>query len=237
MPNLPLELVFEILRVILEAGEVHTGNALTNTKPPWHLVSSLSLASRLYRDLVLRAWFRRFYTENSRDTTELTEHIPQAKKFWVKYELLPPRVIFTLKVSHRQLHCVTPTSSSLRSRSSWDLEGYSQLELVRLDWLPTWNPYAGDSRESSDYLPFVNTPHTVITFDFRNIRWPYPTAYLFIQQCFPFIRKLVLYQQKVWCMLCFTVNRVSFAAPIPQRLIYEGGLGLPVSRETDSIPS
>ncbi len=88
MTSLPIELISQIFQTILETVEVRTGNARANIKPPWTLISSLSLTSKLYRDIILEEWFREFYTENPADTMQLSDRIPQAKKSWVKCEHL-----------------------------------------------------------------------------------------------------------------------------------------------------
>ncbi|KAF9450822.1 hypothetical protein P691DRAFT_664431 [Macrolepiota fuliginosa MF-IS2] len=212
MPSLPLELVSEIIYEALEFSTSDTPG--TRSKPRWELVSSLSVTCKSYRILVLKAWFCRLYTEDHDDTAQLTERILQVDKNWVK-----------------QIHCVQRVFRGPRSRS-WNLQGYERLELVRLDWLDVSIPHQGSSFERSEYIPFINAPDKVATFDFRGLRWPYPNAYLFIQQCLPSIKHLVLYQQEVWCGLCFTPSEVEFAEPIPTRLLYEGGFGLPIHYAT-----
>lgn len=130
-------------------------------------------------------------------------------------------------ITFREIHCVRLDNPNSHSVTPWNLEGYLQLETVRLDWMSTRNIRM--FFRSSDDVPFVNTPSTVVNFDFRGRYWPFPSAYSFIPRCLSFIRRLVLYQQNVWCGLCFTINDVEFRQPDPHRFQYDGGFGLPVS--------
>ncbi|KAF5353941.1 hypothetical protein D9756_007154 [Leucocoprinus leucothites] len=203
--TLPFELVHEIVRASLDFVAVNRAPGL-NTKPPWDSISSLSLTCKAIRRLVLRAWFCRLYTENPEDTTQLTRRIAQVEKAWVKY-------IHCVQMDRENSPCdfVTP----------WNFEGYCQLETVRLDWISPVTTSAG-------FDPFVNAPSTIVNFDLRGRYWPIPSTYSFIPRCLPFIRNLILYQQEVWCGLCFTVNEVELRKPISHRIQYDSGFGLPI---------
>ncbi|KXN85627.1 hypothetical protein AN958_10964 [Leucoagaricus sp. SymC.cos] len=208
-PSLPFELIHEIVQTCLELDLPLNQLLGSNSKAPWSSVSSLSATCKAFRGLVLKAWFEHFYTENPEDTTLLPEKIPQAGKSWV-----------------RHIHCVLFDDAYLQPSRPWNLEGYSRLQTVRLDRM---SPY--DERtllQKPDDVPFINASSTIVTFDFRGRYWPYPSAYSFIPRCLPSIKSLILYQHQVWCGLCFTVNEVEFGEPVPTRLSYGDGFGLPI---------
>lgn len=110
----------------------------------------------------------------------------------------------------------------------WQLSDFERLTKVRLDWLlQTMMPHYG-SEDPADRLPFTHVPSTVMELDIRGLPWPSPLIFHNIGGILPNIQVLRLRQQRIWCGLCHTCSVARFHAPGPEKIVYEGGLGLPV---------
>ncbi|KAJ3575468.1 hypothetical protein NP233_g1085 [Leucocoprinus birnbaumii] len=203
---LPIELIQEIISASLELTSPNDLPPGLNTKPPWSSISSLSLTCKTIRKLVLEAWFCYLYTDNPNDTAELTIKIPEVQLSWVK-----------------NIHCVQWDHATGRL-VSWNLEGYSRLESMRLDRMSVVSSMMKNPAD----VPFVNVPSSLLNLEFRGRFHPAPGAYDFIPLCLANIRNLYLYQRSIWCSLCFLVNKVEARKPTHLRILYNDGFGIPV---------
>jgi len=88
-----------------------------------------------------------------------------------------------------------------------------------------------------EQLPFPtgNCPATLYELDVRGLEWPSPSVLLHIANTCPELRVLRMRQPRIWCTLCHTCERVGFEEPRPEKIVYEGGLGLPVSQFPSSL--
>lgn len=135
----------------------------------------------------------------------------------------------------RELHCVQLASSDLQV---WKLCGFERLAGIRLDWLPQAMMPLYGSQESEALLPLTHVPSTVTELDIRGLPWPSPLIFYNIGKFLPKLEVLRLRQQRIWCCLCHTCSRIRFHAPGPEKIIYKGGLGLPMhyARALCSLP-
>ncbi|KAJ7878758.1 hypothetical protein B0H14DRAFT_1628726 [Mycena olivaceomarginata] len=111
----------------------------------------------------------------------------------------------------RELYCTL-----IHPALSWDLAPFLHLHTIRFD-------YPGRIYR----LPFIHTS-TVTSLELRSTIWPSPFAFQAVTDTFPQLRTLRLSQPTIWCGLCNTCCRVRFAGLVPQKLVYTGGLGLPI---------
>ncbi|KAJ6618121.1 hypothetical protein B0H10DRAFT_1266101 [Mycena sp. CBHHK59/15] len=201
---LPLELVREIIGYVLVTSQAALSDEPgTNTKPDWTLVSSLSLVSKTYRTLALEAWFRVLFITSPADLLFLQHSLPEVRTSWAQ-----------------ELHCVRKTGLD-----PWDLDNFKRLKTIRLDWP---SPHVLDPDGNLQNYPFVNLPANIVVLDIRGLTWPSPFVFQAITLAFSDLRILRLDQHKVWCGLCHTCSTVKLAEPIPHKLAYQDGLGLPV---------
>jgi len=125
----------------------------------------------------------------------------------------------------RELHCVQLASLDTQV---WELRGFERLAKIRLDWLcQVMMPQYG-SGDPIDRLPFTHVPSTVTELDIRGLPWPSPLIFHNVGKILPNLEVLRLRQQRIWCGLCYTCSVARFQAPGPERITYDGGLGLPV---------
>lgn len=129
---------------------------------------------------------------------------------------------------NRTLHCVQERDQDI---SIWDLSDFKCISKIRLDWLSHMAmPCPKSFEDDEKRLPFLNVESHVIELDIRGLTWPSPMAVSYIGKTLPYVRTLKLRQRRIWCGLCYTCNVSRFRAPGPGSIVYEGGLGLPVSR-------
>ena len=209
--SLPLELVTEFIHLLLFSAPPRSSTPEDpgcSSKPTWGTINALSLTSQNYRALVLEAWFQTPYIESPGDLIFLrdSDWFSELGSKWT-----------------RHLHCVEAYSST---DSFWNLSSFLRLSSIRLDWLPPSFTLPPDL----DTLPFLHLSSTVEHFDLRGTTRPMPRTI----QCIPntpgfgCLKTLKMVQGVVWCGLCHTCGVVRFKDR-PTRLVYEGGLGLPVS--------
>ena len=112
----------------------------------------------------------------------------------------------------------------------WELHGFKRLEKIRLDWLfQVIMPHSDfESEIPVDRLPFKHVPSTVTELDIRGLPWPSPLIFYGVSVILPNLEVLRLRQHEIWCSLCHTCSVVKFQAPGPEKITYDGGLGLPV---------
>ncbi|KAJ7176737.1 hypothetical protein C8R46DRAFT_1213319 [Mycena filopes] len=113
----------------------------------------------------------------------------------------------------RKIHCILPSESSFEV---WDLAGFLRLQALRLDC-----PYISHGL-------FINVPATLTELDIRGLRWPSPYVFQVVAALAPFVVTLRLSNRTTWCGLCNTCSPVNVASPVPAKLVYTGGLGLPI---------
>ncbi|KAK7052189.1 hypothetical protein R3P38DRAFT_2859033 [Favolaschia claudopus] len=199
MTVVPVELLHEIFSHVLVFEPVSVVHTHgASSKPQWELVRSLSLASKAFRNLTLEAWFRVFVTRTPSDLTFVEERLPGIYS-WA-----------------REFHCISAFSSV--SGPAWDLQNFLRLHTIRLD-CPSFD---------FNKIPLQNVPPTVFSLDLRGMIWPAPYAFEAIANLFPELRTMRMSQKKIWCGLCHTCSQVKFAGSVPQSLIYNDGLGLPI---------
>ncbi|KAJ6504097.1 hypothetical protein C8R47DRAFT_1210188 [Mycena vitilis] len=196
----PLELVREIIAYVLLFPPTTLSDAPgTNPKPKWSLISSFSVASKTYRTLALEAWFHALFTKAPKDLVFLQHRLQEAYS-WI-----------------REMHCV---STDLPLSDTWDLAGFHdhRLHVLRLDC------------PSISYrkLPFLNIPASVTELDLRGMTWPSPFVFQTVAAMFPQLKALRVAQHRIWCGLCHTCSTVKFADPVPPKVVYKNGLGLPI---------
>lgn len=122
----------------------------------------------------------------------------------------------------REIHCLQLSNQKI---SLWDLNGLTHLHKIRLDWISSAT-FHFDSSE--DRLPITNVPASVEELDIRGLPWPSPMILSNIRMISPNLHILRLRQHSVWCGLCHTCSFTGFRPPVPDKIIYEGGGGLPV---------
>ncbi|KAJ6551293.1 hypothetical protein B0H19DRAFT_950437 [Mycena capillaripes] len=114
----------------------------------------------------------------------------------------------------REIHCV----STHALPDLWDLTAFRRLRTIRLD-CPSINYRT---------FPFLNIPSTVTELELRGMKWPSPYAIHTVAGTFPQLKTLRFGQSKIWCGLCHTCSKVKFADPVPPKIVYREGFGLPV---------
>ncbi|KAJ7197007.1 hypothetical protein GGX14DRAFT_375628 [Mycena pura] len=208
---LPHELVREIIAYFFTVSS--SEELRVNTKPTWSLVHPLSVASQAYRALLLEAWFRVLFTTSPSDFHFLRDpqNFPEIRNSWT-----------------RELHCV-PTY--LRLYRDWDFTGFRRLQTIRFDHpvLP---------RREGRLFRFLDVPSSTVELDLRGLIWPNPYVLGEIAHTFPSLTTLHLsHQRSIWCGLCHTCSDVRFVDPVPPKLVYREGLGLPIhyARELSSM--
>ena len=214
--SLPLELVREIIHLLLFSAPPRSSTPEDpgcSTKPTWDTINALSLSSQSYRALVLEAWFRTLYIE-SRDNVIFLRDLgwfPELGSKWT-----------------RHLHCVQSNSNTLLC---WNLSSFLRVSSIRLDWLsPSFSPSFNLPHANLGTLPFLQLSSTVEHFDLRGNMWPRPGVIQGIANTpgFECLKTLKMVQDTVWCGLCHVCDQVRFKDR-PTGVVYEGGLGLPVS--------
>ncbi|KAJ7678066.1 hypothetical protein DFH06DRAFT_1422556 [Mycena polygramma] len=115
----------------------------------------------------------------------------------------------------QEMHCV---STDLPLSDIWDLAGFRRLQVLRLDC------------PSISYrkLPFSNIPASVTELELRGMTWPSPFVFQTVAAMFPQLRTLRVAQHRIWCGLCHTCSTIKFADPVPPKVVYKKGLGLPI---------
>jgi hypothetical protein len=213
--SLPLELVREIIHLLLFSAPPRSSTPEDpgcSTKPTWVTISALSLTSQSYRALVLEAWFRTLYIELPGNLMFLQDSgwFPELRSKWTKH-----------------LHCIQLNDTL----SLWNLSSFLRVSSIRLDWLlPTLSPSFTLPHADLDTLPFLHLSSTVEHFDLCGRTWPDPGVIQGIANTpgFGHLKTLKMVQGTVWCGLCHICRVVQFKDR-PTGLVYEGGLGLPVS--------
>ncbi|KAJ7845461.1 hypothetical protein B0H13DRAFT_119323 [Mycena leptocephala] len=114
----------------------------------------------------------------------------------------------------QEIHCV---SSHPPLSDVWDLTGFCRLRTIRLD----------SSSISYRDFPF-HVSASVTELDLRGMSWPSPYIFQTVAATFPQLITLQFSQSRIWCGLCHTCSRVKFAEPVPPKLVYREGLGLPI---------
>ena len=148
-------------------------------------------------------------------------------------------------VSHlcaRYLHCTlkAPWTSKL-----FDLRDFRKLKAIRVDHLHnrTLPVHSGpwgflNATDLSPFQLFQNCPPGLQEFHISSTtseRFPSrPSTFLSVQG-FRDLRVLSLRMQKSWCDLCGSDQELVVAKPLPDTIVYEGGLGLPVSDQASDL--
>ncbi|KAG5635492.1 hypothetical protein H0H81_011047 [Sphagnurus paluster] len=205
--HIPLELVQIIIEYSLYSKNASNHELAVSIKPDWKAIQPLTLASKTYRALALEAWFQTLFINSPNDLENLRELFPGIAR------------------SIRVLHCV---QNDARYISMWDLTGLNHLSKIRLDWLSRRMMPHYRSKDPADRLPFTHIPSFVTELDIRGLPWPSPMVFHNIESILPNLKILRLRQQRIWCGLCHTCSVARFKEPGPERIIYEGGGGLPI---------
>jgi len=214
--SLPLELVREIIRLLLFSAPPRSWNPEIpgcSTKPTWDTINALSLTSQSYRALALEAWFRTLHIKSPGNLTFFRDSgwFPELGSKWT-----------------RHLHCIQAASNFV---CFWNLSSFLRISSIRLDWLsPIPTPSFAFPDAPLGTLPFLHLSSTVEHFDLRGSTWPYPGVIEGIPNTpgFGRLKTLKMVQDAVWCGLCNAFCAVQFKDR-PTGVVYEGGLGLPVS--------
>lgn len=74
-----------------------------------------------------------------------------------------------------------------------------------------------------------NIPSTISTLEVRGLEWPEPMTLKLIVKAAPQLCVLIMRQPMIWCGLCNTCSISELKEPIPKSIMYENGVGLPVS--------
>ena len=209
--SLSVELVQDIIHLLLSSSPPRSPTPEKpgcSTKPTWDTLNALSLTSQSYRALAHEAWFRTLYTKSPEDLTFLRNSgwFPELGNKWT-----------------RHIHCVY----SYSKLSFWNLSSFLRVSSVRLDWLsPSYTLLHADLAT----LPFLHLSSTIEHFDLRGRMWPEPGAIQRIANTpgFGCLKTLKMAQDAMWCGLCHACRLIRFKDR-PMGLVYEGGLGLPVS--------
>ena len=208
--SLPLELVREVVHLLLFSAPPRSSTPEDpgcSTKPTWGTINALSLTSQIYRALVLEAWFRTLYIDSPGNLIFLRDSgwFPELGSKWT-----------------RHLHCVQYSNTL----SFWDLSSLPRISSIRLDWLsPSFN-----LPPDLHTLPFLHLSSTVEHLDLRGRTQSEPGVIRCIANTpgFGYLKILKMVQNRMWCELCQTFLAVRFKNR-PTGVVYEGGLGLPVS--------
>ncbi|KAJ7628563.1 hypothetical protein FB45DRAFT_40616 [Roridomyces roridus] len=193
---LPIELVTAIIDYALAAQD-----SLTN-KASWDSVSPLSLASKIYRTLVLEAWFRVLLTKDPADVSFIASKFREIRSSWT-----------------RELFCKPQLLDGSQDLEVWDLTGFRRLHTVRVDC---------KSCSLARQFPFRSVPLSITELELLDVYWPSPFVMQGVADIFPALRTLKLRLPRIWCGLCNTCSSVRFAEPVPPKLVYSEGLGLPI---------
>ncbi|KAJ6598371.1 hypothetical protein DFH09DRAFT_1131640 [Mycena vulgaris] len=210
---LPVELVREIVAYILVPPPSPVPEPGSNSKPKWSLIGNFSVACKTFRALALEAWFRVLFMRSPVDLSFLQNNLQEIRSSWT-----------------REIHCVAnyhwQLDKQTQSDIAWDLAGFRQLKIIRLD-CPSIIVIER-SGEHHQRFPFLNIPASVMELDLRDLSWPSPFVFQAITATFPELKILRLSQRRVWCGLCHTCSSVRFVEPVPPKLVYKEGLGLPM---------
>ena len=181
-----------------------------STKPRWGTINALSLTSQSFRALVLEAWFQSLYIDFPGDLIFLRDSgwFPELGSKWTKH-----------------FHCIQSYHSG--TVYVWNLSSFLRVSSIRLDWI---SPAFAFPDADLDKLPFLHLSSTVEHFDLRGRTWPELGTIGGIANTPSFgrLKTLKMVQKTVWCGLCHYCCRVRFKDR-PTGVVYEGGLGLPVS--------
>ncbi|KAF4610214.1 hypothetical protein D9613_010559 [Agrocybe pediades] len=208
MPSsLPQELIVEIIRELIDdnpAAHFHLYDSFNNKKG-WDHIRSLTLASRNFRGITLSLWFRQLYLERAADIKDIDRLFPNLKSIWC-----------------RHLHCVQHDGHDLQF---WDLAGFKRLESVRIAWLRTTITF---DRNLEEVVPFRNIESSIKRLDVFKV--PFPSPMVLKALILPFVDIVVLRLNliRTWCGLCNICTKVRLPFPAPKKLLYEGGIGLPL---------
>ncbi|KAE9390084.1 hypothetical protein BT96DRAFT_1002577 [Gymnopus androsaceus JB14] len=178
-------------------------NLFSSSKPDWKLFSALSVASKTLRALTFEAWFKVLLIKSPEDLLDENLPFPEIKTLWT-----------------REIHLIH--TESWDNFSSWNIEGFSRLNKVRIDCLST-GPLPGR-------FPFTGSTSlsSITEADVRGVFWPSPMVAQNISRTFPGLKVLKLQQWRIWCGLCHTCCIPKFQRPGPKTIRYEGdGIGLP----------
>lgn len=129
----------------------------------------------------------------------------------VAYFLDCNREIFCLYVDKQTVH---------------DISGFKRLTRLYLDF--TNEPRIW-------MIPFSNAPISLTELYIGGHGWLTPMNLCVFTSSVPELRTLRLQLKRVWCHLCNLCNKVQFAGFLPESIIYENGLGLPVGFVVSSI--
>ena len=130
-----------------------------------------------------------------------------------------------------------PWSSKL-----FDLRDFRNLKAIRVDQvhyrdLPVHSGPWGflNAKDLSPFQLFQNPPPGIQEFHISSKSWERfpsrPSTFISVQ-AFKNLRILSLRMQKTWCDLCGSDQELVIAKPAPDTIVYQGGIGLPVSDQT-----
>ena len=206
---LPPELIREIIDFLLSSAPPRSTIEILgcSTKPSWHALNAFSLTSRMYRALVLEAWFRTLYIESPKDLEYVKCCWSEVGARWI-----------------RHLHCVQTNGSSI---SLWDLSCLLHLSSIRLNWLLPILMHSCLGSKSG--LPLFNFSSSVEHLDLRGLLWPIPEVLQDIPHTrgLAYLKTLTIKRDMALCGLCGEFSNVQFKDRPTG--VYEGGYGLPVS--------
>jgi len=203
VPGLPTELLRHIVLYYVRSADVQTdteGAYLPiGEKPNWELIEPLTLSFKVFRLLTLEAWFEVYVAKRPADLLE--------------FSLFPDIPMWA-----RELRCVDRDHSVHQDGPPWDLHNFRRIHKLRLDVDPV---------DYSYHLSFLHVPSTLRELELHDHPDPSPMVMQAIAQRFPELRVLRLWQNTIWCGLCYTCNVASFKDSPPSLIAYNNGAGLP----------
>ncbi|KAH9923530.1 uncharacterized protein B0H18DRAFT_465037 [Fomitopsis serialis] len=230
---LPVELLYVIIFYFVDSRTPGRTSSLARDKgypwrpvvaikPEWHEVQPLTLVSKVFREIVLEAWFQTYVM-----------YIPKLHLSEEWLSTIPGVVSWT-----RILHCIVPYQmiggvANGFFNSEMDLTMFTHLRKVQFDAHPYEDAYvATRTLRLGIVLP------TVLEFELRYHLRPSPDQLVHMPNVFPNLQVLDLHQERAWCSLCDTCNILHLDQVPPSSVTYNNGDGLPklYNRHLASLP-
>ncbi|KAH9831932.1 uncharacterized protein C8Q71DRAFT_714715 [Rhodofomes roseus] len=206
---LPVELIREIIFCYVDDATPEKPTSLVHphlshvrfnnrSKADSHSFSSLSLVSKVFREITLQAWFQTFVMRVP--TVHLTglSTIPGVAQ-WTSVKTGLWLGLFSVRRS---------------------LMAFVRLRKLRIDAFPSDHSYI--LLEMLEELPL-----TVVELELRYLAWPSPQQLVPAATLLPNLRVLEMHQESAWCSLCNTC-RILRLKDDSVSITYTNGDGLPV---------
>ncbi|KAI0371931.1 hypothetical protein BV20DRAFT_964590 [Pilatotrama ljubarskyi] len=202
-PQLPVELLGEVVHHYARMLPPRDPDKPRQSyKPNWTDYESLTLASKVLRQLALEAWFEVYYAQSPDDLLNVWSEFST----WTK-----------------ELHCVELDTDLQARPVQWSLRAFHRLRKLRVDFDPT--------KSNAMLLMRFDHPRNIASqlqeLEVHDVWWPSPMVLRLISQAFPGLRVLKLSQDLVWCNLCNICRFATFKDHPPAEIVYEKVVGLP----------